>query len=60
LAYQGAFLAQTRTTLLPYLQQATRQNDLELLPAESDELALLQKVYDEVNELYTDEHLIMT
>jgi len=46
--------------LLPYLQQATRQNDLELLPAESDELALLQKVYDEVNELYTDEHLIMT
>ena len=60
LAYQGAFLAQARTALLPYLQNATRQKNLDLLPDRPTEDALLRKVYDEVNELYTDEHLIMT
>ena len=49
-----------RTALLPFLQQATRKGDLELLPTEEAELELMEKVYDEVNELYTDEHLIMT
>ena len=60
IAYQGAFLAQARSTLLPYLQNATRRDDLELLPSEDEEAELLQKVFADVNELYTDEHLIMT
>lgn len=59
LAYQGAFLAQARTSLLPYLQHATRKGDLDLLPSEEAEAELLNKVYEDVNELYTDEHLIM-
>ena len=60
IAYQGAFLAQARTSLLPYLQHATRKADLELLPSEEEEQKLMQQVYDDINELYTDEHLIMT
>ena len=60
IAYQGAFLAQSRTALLPYLQHATRNADLDLLPDEETENNLFQQVYDDVNELYTDEHLIMT
>ena len=60
IAYEGAFLAQARTSLLPYLQHATRQSDLDLLPDEEAEGSLLQQVYEDVNELYTDEHLIMT
>ena len=53
-------MAQARSTLLPYLQHATRQSNLDLLPDEETEKALLTKVFEDVNELYTDEHLIMT
>ena len=42
IAYQGAFLAQARTSLLPYLQHATRQANLELLPSEEVEQKLMQ------------------
>jgi hypothetical protein len=60
LAYQGAFLAQVRSSLLPYLQQATRQGNLECLPDGVTEERLLTEAYEYVNDLYTDEHLIMT
>ena len=60
IAYQGAFLAQARTALLPYLQQATHENSLDCLPSEELEHELLSKAYEDVNDLYTDEHMIMT
>ena len=31
-----------------------------MLPSLEDENAMLQQVYDDVNDLYTDEHLIMS
>ena len=40
LAYQGAFLAHVRTTLLPYLQQATRDGSVSLPDAETEESLL--------------------
>lgn len=46
--------------MLPYLQHATRKGDLELLPSEDIEADLLKQVFEDVNDLYTDEHLIMT
>jgi hypothetical protein len=33
---------------------------MSMLPSLEDENAMLQQVYDDVNDLYTDEHLIMT
>ena len=33
---------------------------MNLLPSPEQENELLQKIYDDVNDLYTDEHLIMT
>ena len=60
IAYQGAILAHVRTQLLPYLQAATRENELEKLPDADAEGRIVQEAYDYVNDLYTDEHLIMT
>jgi len=60
IAYQGAFLAQARTTLLPYLQQAIIKNDMNHLPSLDEENELLMQVYKDVNDLYIDEHSIMT
>lgn len=60
IAYQGAFLAQSRATLLPYLQQALIKDDMNELPSLDRENELLMEVYKDLNDLYTDEHMIMT
>ena len=50
-AYEGAFLATLRETFLPHAQRGK----LATL-SEDEEDALLRKAYDDINELYTDEH----
>ncbi len=41
IAYQGAFLAEARAVLTPYLQNALLKNDTTLLPSYEEEQALL-------------------
>lgn len=41
IAYQGAFLAQTRQTLLPYLQRG-----LQSFPDSDEEEELIRKIYE--------------
>ena len=53
-AYQSAFLVQSRQALLPYLQRG-----VEAFPDEEEETAIMKQIYDDVNDLYTDEHLLM-
>ena len=54
-AYQSAFLVQSRQALVPYLQRG-----IESLPDEDEEQEIMKQIYDDVNDLYQDEHLIMT
>ena len=58
LAFQSAFLVSQRQALLPYLQAASGGN-LEAFPDEASENELVRQLYDDVNDLYTDEHRLM-
>jgi hypothetical protein len=51
IGYQSAFLANVRNRLLPYHAQI-----LENYPSENDIDKIYKEVYDEMNELYIDEH----
>jgi len=66
-SYQAAYLAQFRQAMLPYLQRQTmeqfrREGDGEVVdwfPEEEEETQIMKQLYEDVNDLYTDEHKIM-
>ena len=46
--------------MLPYLQDSTRKGrDIEAFPDEAEEGEIVRRLYEDVNELYTDEHRLM-
>ena len=52
-SYTGAYLTSVRTAMLPYLQ-----NNISLDSEKEEEI--MRTCYDEVNEFYQDEHMLMT
>ena len=64
-AYEAAYLVQVRQTLNPELQMSLRmrkaasvEEQMSLL-TDDDEAAIMKQLYEDVNDLYTDEHRIM-